>query len=596
MDTHNLLLGRHAPDQLVAFGAGGDKTAADLLADAATVAAALPPATEPNSQVLMVFRSDRYAFAAALLGVWAAGHTAVLPPNQRGETISHLVLQKHIRALVHDTGVGGHIAVPALLGQNDVPPLSRVVLPADVAAYSLTSGTTGASEIWPKTAHQLLAEVAVLARTFRLPDAPRSIITVPPTHLYGLLFGVLLPLATGGAFLRETPLLPEAVAARVREFDAAVLVSVPVHLRTAQAIEPGALASLVQVFSSTAPLHEVTAVNFTNRHGLAINEIFGSTETGGIAWRARARDARWRPLDGVRIGVDETGRMAVESPFGPPTAGGPFVTADRIELDADGSFVHQGRNDGVVKVGGLRVSLPSMEDWLLQYPGVVDCVVVAVPELARGSRVLAVVVAPTLTESQLREAMSANFDPTTLPKRFLFLDRLPREANGKLQNSRVLRLFGLAPDGKPLARELTFNKPLTVSNEGHTVTVDVHVPEDYIWYGGHFETYPVMAGIVQLHELLLPLVQQFRPELGPIRALQRVKFLGRVAPGDTIQIELVFSAEAPECDFTIRKGARSCSAGRVSFFEPENLPGDEAEPLDAVGQVSSVPTVNPVDA
>lgn len=565
-------LGAHAPSSLVAFGAGGEQTAAQLLADVTNVAAALPEPKAPDARVLMVFRSDRYAFAAGLFGAWARGYAVTLPPNQRGETVAQLLREGSVQALLHDTRVGGHIAVPELLGTPAKHALTQLILPSGVAAHSLTSGSSGASEVWPKTSAQLFGEVAVLASTFPLLRDSRFVVTVPPTHLYGLLFGVLLPLCTGAAFCRETPLHPEAVAARVREFDAKVLVSVPIHLKAAEIIEPGALTSLTRVFSSTAPLHEATAAAFAQKHKLAITEIFGSTETGGIASRQRAHDSRWRPLNGVHINSNDAGRLMVTSPFAATGTQNGFVTADRVELHADGTFTHQGRDDGIVKVGGLRVSLPALEDWLMQYPGVEDCVVVAVPELARGARILCALVAKNVAETAVREAMGSRFEPSTLPKRFLFVDRLPREANGKLQRSRVLRLFGYGADGKPLARALELGPLASRDEDGTQVSASVRVPEDYIWYAGHFETHPVMAGIVQLQELVLPLVQRHRPDFGEIRALQRVKFLGRIAPGDTIEVELNFDRLALECDFSIRKGTRSCSTGRVAFFAAQNLP------------------------
>jgi hypothetical protein len=284
-----------------------------------------------------------------------------------------------------------------------------------------------------------------------------------------------------------------------------------------------------------------------------------------------------------------------------PDIARPFETADSVELLPDGSFVHRGRHDGVVKVGGLRVSLPALEEWLQQYPGVSDCVVVAAPELARGFRVLAAVVGAADIETALRVAMAERFDPSTLPKRILFVDKLPREANGKLQKERVFRLFGLDADGAPFDRELRYgeervldpgaddaepNAAATSSTDAvrvpppslwHVVT-RISVPENYLGFSGHFDGYPVMAGVVQLHDVLLPLIARHRPDLGHLRGLRRVKFLGRIGPGDAIEVKLAFAAAEAVCDFQISKSGSVCSAGRLDFapngsaFPPDSLP------------------------
>ncbi|MCA9707282.1 MAG: acyl-CoA synthetase [Myxococcales bacterium] len=567
----NDLLRHHGDDDRVAFGEGGPRTAADLRRDVATVAAALRttlPDPPPGPPPLMVFEHERYAFAVGPLAAWAAGLAVALPPNGRAQTIAALLERPEIGTLLHDTRAGGHLCVPALLTGPAHAPGPPLAPPRPIAATVFTSGTTGDSEAWPKTPEQLLGEVAVLAQTFAIPPGSRSVVTVPPSHLYGLLFGVLLPLHTGGAFLRETPLLPEAVAARVWATGADTLVSVPVHLRTAQAIDAAHLASLRRVFSSTAPLDEGTARAFATTHQVPITEIFGSTETGGIAWRRREQGDPWHPLAGVSITIDDHDHLRVDSPFLPPDADRPWTTADLAEPGPGGSFVHRGRADGVVKVGGRRVSLPQLQRWLLSQPGVLDAEVAAVPAPGRGMRLLAAVVAPGQREDALRQAMVEHFPPSTVPRRLLLVDQLPREPSGKLPRRLLLALFGLRPDGTPPSTRLVVSAPAVDPDDPGTFTAAVTVPADYVYFDGHFDTYPILAGVVQLHEVLLPLVGQARPAWGPLRELLRVKFLGRIVPGDQLQVTLRLVDERSTCDFEISRGDQRLSGGQLRFAPP----------------------------
>jgi hypothetical protein len=567
------LLDRHDAQSPVATGVEGSlyttKVKADLLLDAAKVAHALPELDE-QSRILLVFRQDRYAFAAALIGAWSRGCSVCLPPNQRGTTISELLRTGTIGALLHDTGVSGHLSVPDIVNQPfEGQPLTRCTLPDPVAVTVMTSGTTGASVPWNKSANQLLSEVAELARTFALGPDLNYCVTVPACHLYGLLFGVLLPLVTGSAFSRGTPLLPGEVAAYIGQHRAQVLVSVPTHLRAIRTLEPTTLASVNHVFSSAGPLPEETARSFVAQHGKPILEIFGSTETGGIAWRNREVNTRWTPFSSVKVGVDDEQCLVVRSPFasvatedndedGVPR--GTFQTSDRVLLFPDGSFEHLGRQDGVVKVGGQRVTLPALEECLLQHPAINDVALLAVEDELRGHRLLAAVAGLPQLEAACRELLQSEFPASALPRRFLFLDRLPRESNGKLMRSRLLRLFGYDDAGSPLSKTVEYG----AQNETpELVTTRVTVPTDYYPFCGHFDLYPVLAGAVQVQHVLMPLINKFRPEWEAPSGLRKVKFTERIQPGDVLEAALAFAQSSVH--FSLSKGARVCASGTLTF-------------------------------
>src|SRR5690606_35610846 len=102
-----------------------------------------------------------------------------------------------------------------------------------------TSGTTGTPMPCPKTAGQLVGEAATLAATFGIGPGDRLLATVPPHHIYGLLFGLLLPLVSGASIARETALHAEPLADLVARDGVRVLISVPAHLRALRVLEPG---------------------------------------------------------------------------------------------------------------------------------------------------------------------------------------------------------------------------------------------------------------------------------------------------------------------------------------------------------------------
>ncbi len=83
-------------------------------------------------------------------------------------------------------------------------------------------------------------------------------------------------------------------------------------------------------------------------------EIYGSSETGGIAWRQT--ESLWQPLPGVQLALNTEGALRIDSPW--LALGQTEQTADAAELFADGRFALRGRLDRIIKLEEKRISLP----------------------------------------------------------------------------------------------------------------------------------------------------------------------------------------------------------------------------------------------
>lgn len=562
------ILRHHRPGDLVAFGGGGPKVASDLLADADKVAASLPPC-KPRSHVLLVFESDRYAFAVALMAAWSTGHAVMLPPDGRPQTIGALVQHPDVCGLVHDTRAGGHLQIESILAGPPCTAPPRRPLPTPLATV-FTHGIAEPLRPWPKTDAQLFGEVESVAGLFEIAPGGRFVVDVPPTHLFGLVFGLLLPLCTGNAFSRELSPCAQRVAPCIATATADTWVSVPANLRGAETASRRHLSSLRRVFSGTAPLPVSTAQTLARDHGVQVLEAFGFTETGGIAWRNPEQGEPWQPLPGVRTTVDARGHLVVDSPWLASDAVRPWVTAELAEPAQHSGFVHRGRVDEVVHVDGRQVTLSDLQAWLLDRPGVREAELTLVHPPDEDATIVVAIVGPDCDASTLRVAMLEQFDLHPAPCIVLIVDRFERDAIGKLPRRTLLRLFGLEADGRALSTQLELDAPeRRTEADVELATVEVRVPTDYVHFEGHFDGYPILAGVVQLHEILLPLVRQVRPELGELQSLQQLKFLGRISPGDAISVTLRFPASSPACDFEIVRGTRRCSAGRLCFSPQE---------------------------
>ena len=447
------VLSRHEPGDAVAFAKDRTITAAELRAHVSGFADLLAPA-EGEQDILVICR-DRYRFCVATLACWKRGYAVALPPSPQLETIRAIRLREGVATVIHDVdGVDRGIdvrdarvvaAARDKVGRVPFSPLTEVP-PERRLATVYTSGSSGEHVACPKTAGQLLGEAATLAATFSIPRGARVAPMVPPHHIYGLLFGVLVPLVSGASFYRGTPLhVPEVLAALVGGVD--VLVTVPAHLRGLLVAKPGELPPVPRVFSSAAPLSPRVAAGVRERFGWTISEVFGSSETGGIGWRESGGEGPWTPLAGVEVGESDDGRMTVRSPFVHPREAQPYVAADRVRALPDGRFEHLGRADGVLKIGGVRVSLAEVERRLHGIDGVRDAAVLAVDVGgARGHEIWAAVVAPGMRAEMVRRALRAWLVPVAMPRRLKLVDALPRTEAGKLPRAALEALFARAEE------------------------------------------------------------------------------------------------------------------------------------------------------
>jgi acyl-coenzyme A synthetase/AMP-(fatty) acid ligase len=293
-----------------------------------------------------------------------------------------------------------------------------------------------------KSGRQLLGEAELLAHTFGIGATARVLSSVPAHHIYGLLFGVLVPLLGGGAFFRDAPAFGKSLGAAIKQGKANVLCSVPPHLHGMQTLDRAEVASLERVFCSGARLPSEDAAVLRSELGLEVTEVLGSTETGGIAWRLACEAPAWTPLPGVHVAADEQGALLIDSPFLDASAPRPQRANDRIRMLDSTRFEHVARTDSIVKVGGERVSLTEVEQHLRRIPGVRDAAVLAVDDPGpRQNQIWAVVAGAELVPQQVRRDLADRLEALAVPRRIACVDVMPREATGKLQRDVLLTLF-----------------------------------------------------------------------------------------------------------------------------------------------------------
>jgi acyl-coenzyme A synthetase/AMP-(fatty) acid ligase len=301
---------------------------------------------------------------------------------------------------------------------------------SQIAAIVFTSGSTGEPvpyrKTWGNLARVALAEIEILR--LRARPGMALIGTVPPQHVFGLETTVLMVMQGGFALHARRPFYPSDIRAELAALPRPRgLVTTPVHLRVLLA-EPDDLPPADFLLCATAPLSPQLAAQAEARFGAPLYEIYGCTESGGIASRRTTESGEWRAMKDVTLRTDgkgtwvKGGHVGIEVPL-----------ADVIELRGRGRFLLHGRTADLVNIAGKRTSLAHLNYHLNSIEGVRDgAFVVPEQESEAVMRLTAYVVAPGLTSEALLGALRRRIDAAFLPRRLHFVEALPRNETGKL--------------------------------------------------------------------------------------------------------------------------------------------------------------------
>lgn len=393
---------------------------------------------------------DRAIVAAALLASLAGGPTLLLPYSLSAGALEQIQKQTGFKAVIAD-------------GNRDVP--------EDVAVIQLqvekrqsgarlshgngrsellrifTGGSTDTPQIWSKTTNNIFGEALFLAQHFGVTPNDRIVATVPPYHIYGLLFSVVLPLVASAGVSAETPSFPGEIASVIKEKRATVLAAVPAHYRALRETKLKT-PDLRIAFSSAGMLEQEDGKAFFDNNGVGVTEVYGSTETGGIATRNRGQSEEYFTAFATVDWQVHDDCLAVRSPY--LSAGlaldedGFFLTADRAEIVEHNGFILKGRADTVTKVGGKRVDLEEIRTALKEIAGVSDCVVMALPEKSgREHRLAALIQAVDVQRQTIIKKLGDVLESYAIPRRLTIVAQMPVKENGKYDREAIIRL--LAP-------------------------------------------------------------------------------------------------------------------------------------------------------
>jgi len=400
----------------------------------------------PRSRYALNACRDRYWFGVALLAAICRGIATHLPSSAAPESVADICSE--LPGIVHlgdqdrpPSTNFPYLKVPDLVstGQRSHPDLPWVPFD-EVVVTAFTSGSTGKPQPHRKTFGRLLQNASAEAEVIRrVAGGHCSVVgTVPSQHMYGLESTVLLSIFGGGIMSPRIPFFPTEIAHALLEMpESRLLVTTPFHLR--KLLDAGVeIPSLAAVLCSTATLPRSLAEDAECRLNAPLLEIYGSTETGQLAYRRPTSHLEWMTYAGISL-RQEDGKTVAE--------GGHLEQAhalnDVVELLGPTRFRLIGRDSDMINIAGKRSSLGYLNHILARLPGVQDAAFCFPGDDEAGdiARLAAFVVAPSLSSKEILAALREHIDPVFLPRPIIFLDRLPRNETGKLPAGALAELI-----------------------------------------------------------------------------------------------------------------------------------------------------------
>src|SRR5882757_7096718 len=345
----------------------------------------------------------------------------------------------------------------------------------DWAAILFTSGSEGVPKGVVLSHRNMLANAAQAAARIDFGREDKVFNVLPLFHSFGLTVGLILPLVSGvQIYLYPSPLHYRTVSELIYGVNATIMFGTDTFLNGyARVAHPYDFRSLRYILAGAEAVKEATRRTYLEKFGLRILEGYGVTETapvlalntpmfnkfGSVGRILPGMEARLEKVEGV----EEGGRLYVRGPnvmlgylrFENPGVleapeGGWHDTGDIVAVDAQGFVTIKGRAKRFAKIGGEMISLAAVEALAGDLWPDEPTVVVAVPDLRKGERLILLTQQKGATRGEFQAfAKGKHASDLMIPSDVWVLDKLPMLGSGKVDSMAAGKLVQERLAAKP---------------------------------------------------------------------------------------------------------------------------------------------------
>ncbi|WP_175640050.1 fatty acid--CoA ligase [Metabacillus schmidteae] len=345
----------------------------------------------------------------------------------------------------------------------------------DTYAIMYTSGTTGRPKGVMHRHRDMVEQSLICINALQITSKDVGLVTAPMFHCAELHCSFLPRVHSGAKNVIQHHFDSKLVLKTIEEEKITMLFAAPTmwNMLLQEELQQYKLSSLQVGLYGAAPMAPVLVKACKDRLGLELVQAYGMTEMGpaiafletdeqlskaGSAGRAcfnheirvvKPNDQGPSEPDDI-LPLGEIGEIIVKGPcmmigyYNREDATekamykGWYHSGDLGYFDKDGYLFVADRVDDMIISGGENVYPREVEDALYEHKGILDVAVLGEPDEFWGERVIAVVVVKKeqhLKGEQLDQFLkdSEKLAPYKRPRRYVFVDEVPRNASGKIQ-------------------------------------------------------------------------------------------------------------------------------------------------------------------
>ncbi len=419
-------------------------------------------------------------------GIWRAGGIAVpLNPGTPLAALEYTLKDSGAEILIVSPEYGetleGGSPVERLFTTAEIegtPTKLPDIQESDPAMILYTSGTTGSPKGVVTTHSNIRAQITSLVEAWKWSVGDSIVNVLPLHHVHGIINIVSCALWSGATCHFLPKFDEKAIFKLIEDRTINLFMAVPtIYYKLIKYYEElplaerqklsEALVHMRLMVSGSAALPVSTLEKWKEISGHTLLERYGMTEIGMAISNPYNGERRpghiGQPLPQIQVRlVEEDGNLA-EGPGeiqvkGPGvfkeywkrqkatdesfTEDGWFKTGDIAQV-FDGSYKILGRNSvDIIKSGGYKISALEIEEVLRKHPLVKDCGVVGIPDEEWGEIIGAGIISESEIDTEtLKNWLKEKLPGYKIPRKYLFLEDLPRNAMGKVTKKELTKLF-----------------------------------------------------------------------------------------------------------------------------------------------------------
>jgi oxalate---CoA ligase len=441
--------------------------------------------------------------AASFVAVAAGATTAPLNPAYKTDEFEFYLSDLNARALViaqgmesparavaerrgipivelvpEAAGPAGSFTLAAPASLSGTPKQAGLAGAQDVALVLHTSGTTSRPKIVPLRHINITASAYHIRATLHLTADDLCLNIMPLFHIHGLIAATLSSLSAGASvfctpgfnafrfftwfeeaqptWYTSVPTMHQAILGLAGRHEAAIKASRLRFIRSSSSsLPPQVMAMLEQTFG--VPVIEAYGMTEA-AHQMASNPLPPAKRYPGSVGRSAGPEISIMDEAGALQPPGELGEVVIRGRD--VTAGyennpeanakaftnGWFRTGDQGFLDEDGYLRLTGRLKELINRGGEKISPIEVDVVLMDHPAVAQCLTFAMPHAMLGEEVAAAIVlveGASAQDHELRAFVAERLAAFKVPRKFVFLQEIPKGATGKLQRIGLAEKLGI---------------------------------------------------------------------------------------------------------------------------------------------------------